>query len=82
LPRGGRVKVETSTDPAAPSFAVRAQGQGARIQEDAEKAVRGEPTGPLDGRSIQPYLTHKLSRLLNAGLTVVGHDGAIELVAG
>jgi histidine phosphotransferase ChpT len=82
LPRGGRIKVETSLDPSAPSFAVRAVGQGARVQEDAEKAVRGEPTGPLDGRSIQPYLTHKLSRSLNAGLTVVGRDGMIELVAG
>jgi histidine phosphotransferase ChpT len=82
LPRGGRIKVETSMDPSAPSFAVRAVGQGARVQEDAEKAVRGEPAGPLDGRSIQPYLTHKLSRSLNAGLTVVGRDGMIELVAG
>lgn len=82
LPRGGRIKVETSSDPSAPSFAVRAAGQGARIHEDAEKAVRGEPTGPLDGRSIQPYLTHKLSRSLNAGLTVVGREGMIELVAG
>jgi histidine phosphotransferase ChpT len=82
LPRGGRIKVETSLDPSAPSFAVRAVGQGARVQEDAEKAVRGEPTGPLDGRSIQPYLTHKLARSLNAGLTVVGRDGMIELVAG
>src|SRR3984885_12338320 len=33
LPRGGRVKVETSTDPSAPSFSVRAAGQGARILE-------------------------------------------------
>jgi histidine phosphotransferase ChpT len=82
LPRGGRVKVETSTDPSAPSFSVRAAGQGARILEDSEKAVRGEPAGPLDGRSIQPYLTHKLARLLNAGLTVSCQDGAIELVAG
>ncbi len=82
LPRGGRVKVETSADSSAPSFAVRAAGQGARVLEEAEKAVRGEPAGPLDGRSIQPYLTHKLSRSLNAGLTVVGREGAIELVAG
>jgi histidine phosphotransferase ChpT len=82
LPRGGRVVVETSSDATAPSFAVRAAGQGARILEDAEKAVRGEPAGPLDGRSIQAYLTHKLARSLNAGLTVVCREGAIELVAG
>jgi histidine phosphotransferase ChpT len=82
LPRGGRVKVETSMDSSAPSFSVRAAGQGARILEDSEKAVRGEPAGQLDGRSIQAYLTHKLARTLNAGLTVSGGDGTIELVAG
>jgi histidine phosphotransferase ChpT len=82
LPRGGRVIVETSSDTSAPSFTVRATGQNARILEDAEKAVRGEPAGPLDGRSIQPYLTHKLARTLNAGLTVTCREGSIELVAG
>ena len=82
LQRGGRIKVETSLDPGAPSFTVRAAGQGARILEEAEKAVRGEPSGPLDGRSIQPYLTHKLARSLNAGLTVTSRDGVIELIAG
>ena len=82
LPRGGIVKVEASADASAPSFAVRASGQGARLLEEAERAVRGEPAGPLDGRSIQPYLTHKLARSLNAGLTVVGKEGGIELVAG
>ncbi|MGD0189909.1 MAG: histidine phosphotransferase family protein [Rhizomicrobium sp.] len=82
LPRGGRVIVETSSDTSAPSFAVRAAGQGARILEEAEKALRGEPAGPLDGRSIQPYLTHKLARALNAGLTVTCREGTIELVAG
>jgi histidine phosphotransferase ChpT len=76
------VIVETSSDTSAPSFTVRATGQNARILEDAEKAVRGEPAGPLDGRSIQPYLTHKLARTLNAGLTVTCREGSIELVAG
>src|ERR1051326_5779226 len=31
LPRGGKVHVETSADSAAPSFTVRATGQGARV---------------------------------------------------
>jgi histidine phosphotransferase ChpT len=82
LPRGGRIRVETSADSEAPSFTVRAAGQGARILEDAEKAVKGEPVGAIDGRSIQPYLTHKLARSLNAGLTVTGREGSVELVAG
>lgn len=82
LPRGGRVKVETAAIPAAPSFLVRAAGQGARLHEDSAKAVRGEPVGQLDGRSIQPYLTHKLARSLNAGLTVTASEGQIEIAAG
>jgi hypothetical protein len=36
----------------------------------------------MDGRSIQPFLTHKLARSLNAGLSVSASDGAVELVAG
>jgi histidine phosphotransferase ChpT len=82
LPRGGLVRVETSTDPAAPSFKVRATGQNARLLEEVEKAARGEPVMPVDGRSIQPLLVHKLARLLNAGLTLTASEGAVELVAG
>jgi len=82
LPRGGLVVVETSSDPAAPSFKVRATGQNARLLEEVEKAARGESIVPIDGRSIQPLLVHKLARLLNAGLTLTASEGAIELVAG
>ena len=82
LPRGGTVTAETSADPAAPGFKVRATGQGARLLEDVAKAVRGEPNGALDGRSIQAYLTHKLARGLNAGLTVSLDESMVELVAG
>ena len=82
LPRGGLVRVETSSDPAAPSFTVRATGTNARLLEEVEKAARGEPGAPIDGRSIQPLLVHKLARSLNAGLTLSAGDGAVELVAG
>ena len=82
LPRGGHVVVTTSADPAAPAFTVRGTGTNARILEEVEKAARGEPVTPIDGRSIQPYLTHKLARSLNAGLTLSSQDGVVELVAG
>jgi len=82
LPRGGQVTVQTSMDPVAPSFTVRAVGQNARVLDEVEKAVRGEPTMPLDGRSVQGYLTHKLARTVNAGLTLAMRDGAVELTAG
>jgi len=82
LPRGGRVAVETSGNPAAPGFTVRAAGTGARLLDEVARAVKGEPGGPLDGRTIQPYLAHKLARMLNAGLTVSSSENLVELVAG
>lgn len=82
LPRGGKVAVETSTEGAAPSFTVKATGQGARLLEEVAKATRGETGGPVDGRSIQALLTHKLARELNAGLTVSAGENQVELAAG
>jgi histidine phosphotransferase ChpT len=82
LPRGGNVRVETTEDPATPGFRVVATGQGARVLEEVEKAARGEPNGPIDGRSIQPFLAHKLARGLNAGLTLISRENEIELAAG
>jgi histidine phosphotransferase ChpT len=82
LPRGGAVVVETSAEFAPPSFTIRATGQGARVLEEVEKAARGEPSGPLDGRSIQAYLTHKLARGVNAGLTITPGENTVQFVAG
>jgi histidine phosphotransferase ChpT len=82
LPRGGHVTVETSANPAAPGFTVRATGTHARLLEEVEKAALGEPSAPLDGRSIQAYLTNKLARGVNAGLTLSAREGVVELVAG
>lgn len=83
LPRGGKVNVTTSTDPATPSFRIRAESQHARVLDDVEKAVRGEPgSGQPDARGVQPFLTHKLARTLNAGLTLSSGEGFVELAAG
>jgi histidine phosphotransferase ChpT len=82
LPRGGRLRVTTTTQTSVPGFLVRATGQSARIHEDVDLALRGENTSSLDGRSIQPYLTYKLARLLNTELTVTRSDGVIEISAG
>ncbi len=70
-----------SADPAAPAFRIVATSPYARVLEDVANAVRGEEAH-LDARGIQPYLTHKLSRELNAGLTLTAREGAVELVAG
>jgi histidine phosphotransferase ChpT len=82
LPRGGKIEVETSADGSAPSFTVKASGQGARVLEEVAKAARGEASGPFDGRSIQALLTHRLARELNAGLTISSGENRVELAAG
>jgi len=82
LPRGGKVSVETSGDPQAPGFKIRAAGSIARLGPDAEAALKGEPTGTLDGRSIQPYLTYQLGQNLKAGLTAISGEGEVRFAAG
>jgi histidine phosphotransferase ChpT len=83
LPRGGTVKVRTSEVGAAPSFNIRATSPHARVLEEVEKAVRGDAnSGQPDARGVQPFLTHKLARSLNAGLTMTASEGCVELAAG
>jgi histidine phosphotransferase ChpT len=82
LPRGGRVRVTTAIESLGPNFLVRATGQGARVHEDVDKALRGDHSASLDGRSIQPYLTYKLARLLNTDLTLTRGEGVVEISAG
>lgn len=83
LPRGGTVKVVSAGDAAAPSFKIRATGSHARVLEEVEKAVRGEAnSGATDARGVQPFLTHKLARSLNAGLTLTAGEGSVEIAAG
>jgi len=82
LPRGGRVTVETAKDALAPSFLVIAIGTTVRLSPESEGALLGEPTGVLDGRSIQPYLTSQLAKTLNAALSVTAAPGEIRFAAG
>jgi histidine phosphotransferase ChpT len=80
LPRGGRISVKTSPD--APGFRVTATGTVVRLTAETEHALLGEPSGALDGRSIQPYLTYQLGRTLNAGLAVTPSPTEICFAAG
>jgi histidine phosphotransferase ChpT len=81
LPRGGAVVVDASADPAAPSFKIRATGLNARVTEEVDRSIRGESLN-VDARHVQPFLTYKLSRSVNAALTVTPLEGAVELAAG
>jgi histidine phosphotransferase ChpT len=83
LPRGGMVRVEGGTDPLMPSFRIYAAGLNARVTEEVERSIGGqsEPEA-LDARGIQPFLTYRLSRTVNAGLTITIRDGVVVLAAG
>ena len=83
LPRGGQYQgrnvcriQQHPVSPCAPLARMPA------FSKRVEKAARGEPVYPMDGRSIQAFLTYKLARTLNAGLTLSARDGVVELIAG
>ena len=83
LPRGGTVRIETSADPAVFGFKIVATGQNARIVADVERALHGEVAEETyDARGVQPCLTYRLAKKLNAGLTMSAREGEVELVAG
>jgi histidine phosphotransferase ChpT len=83
LPRGGVVTVEAGADSKAPNFKVIATGQVARLPEEVERTLKGEQLqAPVEARGIQPYLTYKLSRAVNAALTVKTGEGAVEITGG
>jgi histidine phosphotransferase ChpT len=82
LPRGGRVVVEAVNNASAPRFQIVASGSPTRLSPEAEKALMGEPISLVDGRSIQPYLTYRLAKSLNAGLTVTPGENELRLAAG
>lgn len=78
LPRGGVVTVETGPETDTPSFRIRAEGPNARVTEDVDRAIKGEAPN-VDARHVQPYLTHKLSRAVNAAITLTPVEGAVEI---
>ena len=81
LPRGGLVRVDANAEP--PGFKITASGLNARVTEEVERSIRGESQPEtLDARGIQPFLTHRLSRTVNAGLSIALKDGLVELTAG
>jgi histidine phosphotransferase ChpT len=83
LPRGGTVRVEASADPATPRFKVFATGSHVRLSPDVERVLRGEQLAEgVDARGIQPFLTHRLSRAVNAGLVVEATETGVALTAG
>jgi histidine phosphotransferase ChpT len=82
LPRGGRITVSSAGSMPAPNFRVVASGAIARLSAESQHALLGEPSVTLDGRSIQPYLTHQLAKSLNAGLTVIPAEGEVRFAAG
>jgi histidine phosphotransferase ChpT len=79
LPRGGTVSVSATAE--TPSFRIRGAGPLVRVGEETEKSVRGEAMH-VDARAVQPFLTHKLSRAVNAALTLTATQEAVEITGG
>jgi histidine phosphotransferase ChpT len=83
LPRGGLLKVTANSDSGGPAFRITADGAYARLNEDVEKALRGEQAiEAVDARGIQSFLTYKLSRSVNAAIAITAREGGVDIVAG
>ena len=54
----------------------------ARVTEEVERSIRGESSRMPGRPGIQPFLTHKLSRTVNAGLVGMPMEGAVEIIGG
>lgn len=81
LPRGGVVRIDAAGEGLPPGFTVTATGTPVRVSEDVERALRGE-VSEHDARGVQPVLTFRLAKAINAGLTITPREGRVELVAG
>jgi histidine phosphotransferase ChpT len=79
MPRGGVVRVVTGTE--TPGFTITATGTNVRVSEDVERALRGD-VHDHDARGVQPVLTFRLAKGVNAGLTITPREGLVEIVAG
>lgn len=79
LPRGGVVRIEVRDS--APGFTITATGQGARVSEEVQRALRGEEN-EHDARGVQPVLTYRLAQGVNAQLSITPREGAVDIVAG
>ena len=67
--------------PNAPNFRIVATGTMSRaLPKMWRSTLRGEQlAGPVDARGIQPFLTYRLSRSVNAGLTIHSRRRPVEL---
>jgi histidine phosphotransferase ChpT len=81
LPRGGAVGVEIKGDAPAVSFAVRAQGEPARLSEHVASLLAGANGVTLDAHSIQPYYAHRVAGAAGMLVSVETRDKEVELKA-
>ena len=80
IPRGGSILVTISGEHSAPSFSLRASGEGARVPADAAAIFTGGEVRPIDAHSIQPYYAALIARDagMNVSLALDGETVVIE----
>lgn len=78
LPRGGEIQVEIIGPLDNCRFSVRCRGTGARPPHHLVEFLTGQPTGPLDTQTIQPYYTARLAA--NAGMKLEVLKDGVDIV--
>lgn len=79
LPRGGTVTVEPPPEGSSQRFRILGTGPLVRLSPETERALAGEFSAGLDGRSIQPYLTSRIARQIGAKLSLTMAAGEIRV---
>lgn len=83
LPRGGVLQIETPSEPGSHRFRILAQGAGARVAEETQRALNDGAVGEgYDARGIQPILSRKLAKTLGVALKLTAGADLIEIAAG
>lgn len=79
LPRGGKVTLHLDSKS---NVTLTSEGENARMPEGFAAALDHEiNTGDLDPRTIQPYITAKISHAINANVKCAAAEGKITYTA-
>lgn len=82
IPRGGVFSVRIDEDTSQPRFAMRCEGEGARLPVQAAEFFAGRHDGSaIDAHSIQPYYAALVAREAGMGVAIEMDGSAVSITA-
>jgi histidine phosphotransferase ChpT len=81
IPRGGSLTVDPLGEGETLSFRITAAGLNGRVPPHAPELLAGNPEGPVDAHTVQPFYTGLLARNCGLAVTVIPEDDGILISA-